>query len=381
MSILHDALLSSSLHYSYSSLLAVMSEVKVRNPMGNYKGYYSQRADSSNRLQHFQKKWICNKKCIDIGCNSGHFTFVIAEKFGPKSIVGLDIDPDLISRALARLANTPVVRASTSGALVPRAIRLKTERSTPYPLNMSFKCCDIMQRRGEEVIFSQQFDTVICCSLSKWVHLNHGDSGLLVLFQTMFDLLAPGGLAIFEYQHWRSYENNKNVSATTKLNFSQIRIRPEQFEEILTDRIGFVVDLRTGTPLADAKGFNRPILVLSKPCRPRNAPVELESSREAVAGTYGCVIRRDGASALEIETKSRKRKSSDILADQDTNVDVSCRNGVIEGVNDHTSTTSQEAHPGTLSRAGTEEKEKRRLKKMKKSSEQENNKSNCSFKV
>jgi ribosomal protein L11 methylase PrmA len=39
------------------------------------------------------------KRILDIGCNSGFITINVAKMFQPKSIVGIDIDPELISTA------------------------------------------------------------------------------------------------------------------------------------------------------------------------------------------------------------------------------------------------------------------------------------------
>ena len=70
---------------------------------------------------------------------------------------------------------------------------------------------------------------------------------------------------VIEYQPWKSYVNNRNASEVCKYNFeNNISIRPEDFERILEEDIGFTIVDRRGTDLRNAKGFNRPILVLKK---------------------------------------------------------------------------------------------------------------------
>ena len=75
---------------------------------GNYDAILrvAQHADaattSSLRLRALRPEWFL-RECgaLDIGCNSGLITAAIAETFGPRQIVGLDIDERLVARARA----------------------------------------------------------------------------------------------------------------------------------------------------------------------------------------------------------------------------------------------------------------------------------------
>lgn len=44
-------------------------------------------------------EYFRGKRMLDIGCNSGFITISVAKKFLPRSIVGVDIDSDLINTA------------------------------------------------------------------------------------------------------------------------------------------------------------------------------------------------------------------------------------------------------------------------------------------
>ena len=51
------------------------------------------------RLNFFRKEWFEGKDCLDVGCNTGKVTILIAKHFMPLKIVGVDIDSNLIKIA------------------------------------------------------------------------------------------------------------------------------------------------------------------------------------------------------------------------------------------------------------------------------------------
>jgi hypothetical protein len=134
------------------------------------------------------------------------------------------------------------------------------EQHDPFPFNFTFLHRDIFSL---DVSGGSRYDTILCLSISKWIHLYHGDAGLIRFFQIMFDLLRLDGILIFEYQPWRSYEKRKNISNVTEDIFKTIEIFPEMFEIVLQE-LGFMTVEKFGPSEEEAKGFNRPILVLRK---------------------------------------------------------------------------------------------------------------------
>ncbi|XP_038717023.1 probable RNA methyltransferase At5g51130 isoform X2 [Tripterygium wilfordii] len=255
-------------------------------PYGNYKAYYGYRIgqgiDEDPRLKVFKKEWFEGKDCLDIGCNSGVVTVQIAKKFHCRSILGIDIDYNLIQDAKWRLKQ--IMRKESAGENSTSAC--KSEVATQTNCSESSENAYSSEGTNEEdfihpeinerkerprsflqnrCIAKKHYDTILCLSVAKWIHLNWGDDGLITLFSRVWELLHPGGIFVFEPQPWRSYESNRLVSETTARNCRDIKFRPDDFMEILLDKIGFrKVDDITSALSGSKTGFNRPIFVFHK---------------------------------------------------------------------------------------------------------------------
>ena len=78
-----------------------------------------------------------------------------------------------------------------------------------------------------------------------------------------------------EPQPFKSYKNaihKPGVQAAPYVDLDQLKLRPEQFGDFLTQRVGFelvqqlgAVSEAAGADAVSVKGFDRPILVLRKP--------------------------------------------------------------------------------------------------------------------
>ncbi|KMT03146.1 hypothetical protein BVRB_8g197020 [Beta vulgaris subsp. vulgaris] len=258
-------------------------------PFGNYRNYYGYRVandvEEDPRFKVFKKEWFEGKDCLDVGCNSGLMTINIAKKFDCRSILGIDIDQNRIKDAWLCLRKIVGEEKTRNGSIVhskTKVVKGVTELECAETCSRSSKndetgsiavernLLDIVSFKSDNFVSGrcslplEHYDTIVCLSVTKWVHLNWGDEGLIRLFAKFWRHLHPGGILVLEPQPWESYYKNRLTTETTHMNYSNIVHRPESFQEILLDKIGFrTVEQATSVSGAVA-GFNRPVLVFRK---------------------------------------------------------------------------------------------------------------------
>ncbi|CAI2361629.1 unnamed protein product [Moneuplotes crassus] len=109
---------------------------------------------------------------------------------------------------------------------------------------------------------SEKFDVILCLKTSKWIHLNFGDAGLKALFHKVFESLAAGGLFIYDPSTWKGYRKRKSMGENLKANFESIDFKPDEFDEYLTQKVGFIFKKALKS---SSKEYHRPLLVYAKP--------------------------------------------------------------------------------------------------------------------
>lgn len=225
---------------------------------GNYDRYYGYRnpnAIKDVRVEAFagQPHLFNDADVLDIGCNTGIFTIAVARDLRVRSIIGIDIDKSLINRA--RQYMSVEVKAQSNGS--------NDCNNSIYPHNVLFKKANYILSDAKLLDLEQpQFDTILCMSITKWLHLNNGDAGLKLAFQRMYRQLRPGGRLILEAQDWTSYKRRKKLTDEIFTNFKAIKLMPNKFEEyLLSDEVGFAHSYVLELPNHTTQGFRRPIKV------------------------------------------------------------------------------------------------------------------------
>ncbi len=107
---------------------------------------------------------------------------------------------------------------------------------------------------------SAPYGTILLLSITKWLHLHHHDSGLLLLFSTLFNFAPPGGRLIVEPQEWENYKRAVKKNKNLRDNFKGLKMRPDFVEEM--EGLGWVLE---GRWEREEGGFSRPLLVWRKP--------------------------------------------------------------------------------------------------------------------
>jgi 7SK snRNA methylphosphate capping enzyme len=279
---------------------------------GNYSSYYGCRLNNhgeqtSNlhtcdpRISIFKQYSLLfkDKRILDIGCNCGSLTISIAKALNPRYILGIDIDSTLVKKARHQVQFQYSIQKPHLGPFMTRSnIDLSNDseescfedkdtcyfpismpivfgyipilRSIPadaamnnfFPMNIEFKCKNWIDY-NPETRPNMPVDTILCLSITKWIHLNWGDHGIRILFQRAYNELVPGGVLILEPQPWSSYKKKQMITETHKRHYKEIKILPADFLELLFE-IGFIASYRI--PLES----NRPIYIFKKPLNIRN---------------------------------------------------------------------------------------------------------------
>lgn len=242
---------------------------------GNYNRYYGYRNANDFedvRLIAFRKHidLFVDKDVLDIGCNYGAVTMAIAKEFSIKFITGLDIDKNLIGAARKHvLANEQSILNNNHSKTTQTDANHDSNQSVDcnkFPRNISFKQCNYVLS-DERLLELEQplFDTILCLSVTKWIQLNFGDTGLKIAFKRMYKQLRPGGHLILETQNWKSYKRRKNLTPEINQNYKNIKLLPNRFEEyLLGSEVGFKKCFHMNLPEHSVKGFQRPIQVFQK---------------------------------------------------------------------------------------------------------------------
>ncbi|XP_065353133.1 probable RNA methyltransferase CG11342 [Cloeon dipterum] len=227
---------------------------------GNFINYY-QFHPASERIQKLPLDiWTHPSSdkivCLDVGCNTGELTVELLrflqanlrtanEKIPKIHMVGVDLDPVLISRA--------------------------NEQFTAVE-SIEFKTLDVMKEDSLSHLESvaakhgcARFAAVFLMSVTMWVHLTHGDKAFHLFLKNTANLAEKW--VIIESQPWKCYRNAqrrlissgaRGFELYSKLTVKGVQI-PKFVEKVLCDECGMKKIFET-----DPTKWNRTICIYEK---------------------------------------------------------------------------------------------------------------------
>lgn len=135
-----------------------------------------------------------------------------------------------------------------------------------FPYNVSFVTENFVPSSATILKYTkQEYDIILCLSVTKWIQLNSGDEGLKLMFQKIYKLLNPGGIFILEPQPFKSYKRKKNLTPEIRKNYNAIKLLPSQYiDYLLSEEVGFAKCEELDVSKHDKQGFQRPLYLLMK---------------------------------------------------------------------------------------------------------------------
>lgn len=291
---------------------------------GNYARYYGMRAAAAAaaarrgaRVPRTDERiaalvaWLaaCGRRparILDVGCNAAKPLIELCQAVGPDAAVGVDIDAALVAAARA------AVHAAWSQAAPPApgapgaapqwsyfpagfsalfgSLPLPADGGA-FPRNVHLVAGDWVManaaRSGEAGAAlaahdAAGYDLILCLSLTKWVHLQHGDGGLVRLLARAALTLRDGGALVLEAQPWRAYEQARALSRELRAAHARLALRPDDMGWWLSAfGLACVAELQHA---GAGQEFSRPVRVYVK-----NAPPDALNLAHAAAHWTGAL--------------------------------------------------------------------------------------------
>ena len=185
-------------------------------------------------------------RLLDVGCNEGDLTAQVlqeAQKQLPDVDVkayGIDLDDELIQRAKEKYKNNTALQFATIDIMEPDSLKtFMTSREI------------------------SSFSLVSCFSITMWIHMNHGDEGLMQFLNTVGAVSDCS--VLLEPQLWKSYRKanercrRRGISELPHFKTLKVKDIKQACIDLYTNSFGMTLQqFNDETP-----GWNRPLVLFS----------------------------------------------------------------------------------------------------------------------
>lgn len=208
---------------------------------------------------------------LDVGCGDGQFSLLFSLIFKPKKLVGIDIskncllkaselknrvlEPDFSGRTSEESEVTRFMAKCPSSLIQPNKIKhfdpvyrnnfirdfrkytddkVSKEEAIRLKKGILFKMQNIFNYNE-----SYQFSVILCLSVTKWVALNFGLSGIRKLFDRLKALLEYKGILVMDEPSMISFKHT--IKKHKEMQFKALEFNFQQIIKMLVDEYKFIV--------------------------------------------------------------------------------------------------------------------------------------------
>lgn len=179
-------------------------------PFGNFPHYYRFHPPG-DRLQLLspelktrlpEAEWSRPLLCLDVGCNSGDLSVALY-----RLLMGFQDNETAPALSVDDLRHVQLLCCDIDATLIQKA-----KETNPFPDSISYSCLNIMDAVARQEVFDSflarfdrsSFDLGFCMSVTMWIHLHHGDRGLVEFLVCLVSLCK---YLLIEPQPWKCYRS------------------------------------------------------------------------------------------------------------------------------------------------------------------------------